>query len=149
MPRGDAPLHFTNEPSGQAHSAFRTAVVTLQRSPWGQKAKARYNAEAQEARAFEDWLTLHRWWWWHVNLPQRSKAGFPDYVMFRERIVWVELKARNPLNNRIGKVSLEQQRFHERIKEAGGEMYVFWLPDDWKLVHDALRHPDVDASVPV
>lgn len=110
--------------------------------------KARYNAEAEQARTFEDWLLLHRWYFWHVNLPQRSKAGFPDYMLLRERIVFVELKARSPATGRIGKLSLEQTAFHEMIRAAGGEVHTFWLPDDWQLVHDALKHPTIQVTVP-
>ena len=110
----------------------------LRRSPWGEKAKARYNAEAEQSRTFEEWLQLHRWQWFHVNLPMRSRAGFPDYMIMRERLVFVELKARNPINGRIGKLSAEQIAFHDCLRQAGAEVHVFYLPDDWKRVDEVL-----------
>lgn len=104
----------------------------------GADRKARYDFEAQFARTFEEWLLLHKWQWWHVNLPMRSRDGFPDYECYRERVVWVELKARNPFTGRPGKLSAEQIAFHDTIRRAGGEVHVFLLPDDWKLVEECM-----------
>ena len=114
-------------------------TTSLKRSPWGQKAKARYNAEALESRAFEDLLRIHGWDWWHVNLPMRSKAGFPDYMLMRDRLVFVELKARNPLNDRVGKLSAEQMAFNDRLRRAGAEVHTFVLPDDYEQASRTLQ----------
>jgi len=107
-------------------------MMSLQRSPWGQKRRASYQAEAEYARTFEELLGLHRIFWWHVNLPMRSKAGHPDYEVWGDGWhAWIELKARNPLTGRIGKLSAEQRTFHEEIKRGAGEVVTFLLPDAW------------------
>lgn len=111
----------------------------LSHTPFGQKRHASYNAEALFSRTFEDLLALYRWDFFHVNLPMRSKAGFPDYMLMRERLVFVELKARNPITNKIGKLSAEQIAFHERLRRARAEVHTFLLPDDWLAVDEALK----------
>lgn len=107
----------------------------LTRSPFGVKRRAGYAAEADQARIFEQLLALHGLECWHVNLPMRSRAGFPDYEVYGDGWhAWVELKARSPLTGRMGKLTEEQRRFHARIERAAGEVQVFRLPDDWDLV---------------
>lgn len=53
-------------------------------------------------------------------------AGFPDLVLTRERIIFVELKTQ-------GRRALrpEQQRWQQRLIGAGAEHYV-WNPLDWQ-----------------
>lgn len=102
---------------------------------FGTKRRAGYAAEAEQARIFEQLLMLHGLEWWHVNLPMRSRAGFPDYEIYGEGWhAWVELKARSPITGKQGKLSAEQRTFHARIERAAGEVQVFRLPDDWDLV---------------
>lgn len=104
----------------------------LKRSTWGSKRRAGYAAEADQARIFEQLLLLHGLEWWHVNLPMRSRAGFPDYEIYGDGwIAWVELKARSPLTGKVGKLTSEQRAFHARIERGLGEVQVFRLPDDW------------------
>ncbi len=110
----------------------------LRRTPMGLKRRVNYQAEKKQGKVFEDWLDLHGWDWWHDNTSMRSKAGLPDYLLLRERQVWVELKARSPITNKIGKLSPEQRVFHEKLLRAGAELYVWWLPDDWPLAEKAL-----------
>lgn len=119
--------------------APKAPPAPLERSQWGAKRRQNYYAEIEQSRMFEQWLQLHKWQWWHVNLPMRSRAGKPDYECYRERIVFVELKARNPITGRMGKLSAEQMAFIETIKKANGEVYVFRLPDDWDEIEKALK----------
>jgi len=56
-------------------------------------------------------------------------AGFPDLVLVRDRVVFVELK------NEKGRMSLEQLRWQDALQAAGAEWYV-WRPDD---LDDAMR----------
>ena len=109
--------------------------TTMKRSPMGEKRRASYQAEAGYAKTFEETLDLHRLDYWHVNLPMRSRAGFPDYlVMGLDWHAFVELKARNPITGRIGKLSAEQRAFHETLRRAAAEIQNFLLPDDWHEV---------------
>ena len=93
--------------------------------------------ETAYAAVFEQLLQLHGLDFWHCQVPQRSQPGFPDYNIFGTNwIAYVELKARNPLTNRAGKVSPAQNRYKAAIEKAGGEWKSFLFPDDW---------PDIDA----
>lgn len=110
-------------------------MSALQRSAWGSKRRAGHAAEADQARTFEQLLLLHGLEWWHVNLPMRSRAGFPDYEIYGDAwIAWVELKARSLLTGKVGKLTPVQRAFHARIERGGGEVRVFRLPDDWDEV---------------
>src|SRR5216684_1019209 len=109
--------------------------MAVRRSPLGLTRRVSYQTEAGYARTFEALLICHGLEFWHVNLPMRSKAGFPDYEVYGDGwIAWVELKARSQLTDRMGKLSEEQRAFHRRIERGGGEIVVFRLPDDWLAV---------------
>jgi hypothetical protein len=71
------------------------------------------------------------WEWYHTQDSRRSKRGFPDLVLARERIVYAELKMPGK------KPSVHQVHWHERIKAAGGEAY-FWWPKDWAEIERTL-----------
>jgi hypothetical protein len=61
----------------------------------------------------------------HYRTPvQADGAGFPDLVLARERIMYVELKAER------GKLSHNQMAWLGALEDAGGEMHV-WKPRDW------------------
>lgn len=96
------------------------------------KREAAYQAEAEQAREFEKLLALHRAEFWHVNLPMRSRAGFPDYMVWGDSwLGFVELKAVSPATGRRGRLSAEQLAFHESLLRAGHRVAVFVLPDDF------------------
>ena len=112
----------------------------MRRSPIGQERTARYQAEQEQARAFEQLLSLHRVDYWHVNLPMRSKAGWPDYTLFGDSWhAWVELKAVSPTTGRKGKVSAEQWQWKAIIERGGGEWMTFTLPRDLEDANAWLR----------
>lgn len=82
--------------------------------------------------AWEQLLQLHRLDFWHNYSAQRSQPGWPDYTVFGDGWhAWVELKARNPVSGRRGKVSTDQLRYKETIEHGGGEWVTFLLPDQW------------------
>ena len=114
---------------------------TLSASPsWGGKRKASYQSEAEQARIFEQLLMLHRVDWWHVNLPMRSKAGFPDYCLFGDGwLAFAELKAVSVTTGRRGRLSAEQIRYRALIEGSGVEWRMFCLPPDLDEANDWLR----------
>ena len=65
------------------------------------------------------------WITYHPHQSMRSEPGFPDLVLCRERVLFVELKRHSPL----AKLSLHQQLWRDRLLEAGAEHYV-WRPGD-------------------
>jgi hypothetical protein len=76
-----------------------------------------------------DWLHLR---YWHDTDSRRNEAGFPDLVILGNGVVWAELKAER------GRVSPEQQAWHDDLKRAGAEVYV-WRPADWPFISDRLH----------
>lgn len=115
--------------------------MSLRRTPFGQKKRAAYQAEAEQSRTFEELLNLHGLDFWHdFRTDRRSVAGFPDYVIFGIGwISFVELKARSPMTNRKGKVSTAQERYKASIEAGGGEWRTFCLPDEWDDVDKYLN----------
>jgi len=60
---------------------------------------------------------LFGWAYYHTYNSRRSVAGFPDLVLVRDRILFVELKSEK------GRLTMEQQQWADDISEAGGQ----WL----------------------
>jgi hypothetical protein len=61
---------------------------------------------------------------WRTAVSADGK-GFPDLVLVRERVVWVECKGQHE------RVSPEQVAWGEWLVAAGEEYYV-WRPRDWE-----------------
>ena len=57
--------------------------------------------------------------------------GFPDLLLVRERVIFVELKAGS------NKPSEEQVAWHEAVRSAGSECYCWW-PRDWAEIEGVL-----------
>lgn len=104
----------------------------------GAKRRETYISEAKFQAMVEELAVTCGWTAFHLNLPMRSPAGFPDLVMFRERIVFAELKSRSPRTGRAGKLSPWQIEYAHTIQKAGGEYYSWLYPDDWEDVKVAL-----------
>ena len=66
-----------------------------------------------------------------VFVGDADAAGFPDLVLVRERVVFVELKAES------GRLSKAQLRWVAVRGEAGQEVYV-WRPSSFELVEVVL-----------
>lgn len=60
-------------------------------------------------------------------------AGFPDLVLVRDRILYVELK------NERGKLTVEQLEWRAAIEVGGGEWHL-WRPDDLDDAMKVLLH---------
>lgn len=72
------------------------------------------------------------WEYYHTHDSRRSPEGFPDLVLARERVVYVELKSAT------GRVTDKQDHWQSVLKRAGQETYVLW-PTDWPLVLEVLK----------
>lgn len=111
----------------------------LQRKPWGAEKRATYIAESAFQQMVEDLAAYCGWTSFHLNLPMRSPAGFPDLVLFRERIVFAELKSRSPTTGKAGKLRPTQIDYAHTIQKAGGNYYSWLYPDDWDEVVEVLK----------
>lgn len=57
--------------------------------------------------------------------------GFPDLVLVRERIVWIEVKAEK------GRVRPDQVEWIDALRNAGAEVHI-WRPSQWTLIEGVL-----------
>ena len=79
--------------------------------------------------------TAHENGWiaFHTQASIRSTGpGFPDLILIRERILYVELKAE------IGQLAEHQEEWKIAIQNADGE-YHLWRPSDWDSVQQILQ----------
>lgn len=113
---------------------------------WGEKRRASENAE----RSFQDQVinlaVTCGWAWYHVYNASRSRKGFPDLVLFRDKVLFVELKARSRLTGRMGKMSAEQMYFRDVIQAAGAEWFL-WTDEDWDEIAKVLEKPGQNVRV--
>ncbi len=105
--------------------------MTLRRSPFGAKKRAQYVAEKDFQQMVEDLAHHTGWWPFHIRQPMHSPAGFPDLVLFKDRVVFVELKSRSPTTGRAGKLAPAQIEMAQRVFRAGAEYHSWLFPDDW------------------
>jgi hypothetical protein len=76
-----------------------------------------------------DWLHLR---YWHDTDSRRNVPGWPDLVIVGNGVVFVELKTER------GRVRPEQQAWHDDLKRAGAEVYI-WRPSHWDFITDRLH----------
>jgi len=88
-------------------------------------------SEAAFQRAVTDYAESRGWSWHHQQVSKRSKAGWPDLALFRERAVYVEVKAED------GRLSADQERWRDILQAAGCEWYC-WRPSSWDEVRSVL-----------
>ena len=101
-----------------------SSVKTRQRV---QREKA-FQAEVERKAQMLGWYT------WHCYDPRRSGKGFPDLLLLKDRALWFELKAYYD-NGRAGRVMPEQTNFHQMLRDAGQEVYVFFDDEDgWREI---------------
>lgn len=78
-------------------------------------------------REFQTWVESRAaergWIAFHDHDSRRNAAGFPDLLLIRERVVWLELKYGR------GKVRPKQQAFIDALRAAGQEVHVAWPGD--------------------
>lgn len=108
----------------------RAGPTPIKRTPFGEgKTKERDQKERRFQSRVEAKARRLGWYPWHCHDPQRSGAGFPDLALFKDRIVWAELKVYYD-NGRANRLSGVQERFHDMLRAAGGEVYVWYDDDD-------------------
>ncbi len=79
-----------------------------------------------------DYAHSLNWLCYHTRDSRRSTHGFPDIVLVRERVVYVEVKS--SLKNKDGKLSDEQVYWLTALQDAGQEVYAVWPRDyDWLI----------------
>lgn len=93
-------------------------------------------SEAELQRMVVQLAKLRGWLTYHTYDSRRSDEGFPDLVMVRERVIYVELKG----ERRDRKLSKVQQEWVGRLHDAGQEVYV-WRPSDWTTIASTLARP--------
>lgn len=64
------------------------------------------------------------WLAFHDNDSRRNRAGLPDLLLVRERVIFAELKRQK------GKYRDAQRTWMEALARAGVEVYL-WRPTDW------------------
>jgi len=72
------------------------------------------------------------WTVYHTYDSRKSKPGFLDLIMVRERIVFAELKTE------AGRLTAAQESWIELLRLAGGEVYE-WRPSMWPAIEQTLR----------
>lgn len=80
--------------------------------------------ESELQEAVFDLARLFKWASYHTYDSRRSSPGFPDLVLARDRVMFVELKSSN------GRLSPAQRLWKVRLEIAGAEHHI-WRPDDW------------------
>lgn len=102
---------------------------------------------ASQAQAEDDFLQAVRslakrngWRTYHTYFSKRSEPGFPDLVLVRLRVVWVELKTEE------GRLEADQASWLDDLRLAGQEVYL-WRPSNWPWISGFLTAPP-SASPP-
>jgi hypothetical protein len=130
---------LAKEMAASTEPAYPTGTRNgLRTSPIGAKRRAEYITEANFQAMVEELAVTCGWTTFHVTQPRRSPAGFPDLVMFRERVVFAELKSRSPQTGKAGRLSPWQIEYAHTIQTAGAEYYAWLFPDDWDEVKRVL-----------
>jgi len=90
------------------------------------------NTTEKEFSAMFFGFALSRLWdGYHTHDSRRSKEGYPDWTLWRERVIFVELKTET------GKTSAAQDTVIEGLRKAGAEVYE-WRPSDWNTIIEVL-----------
>jgi hypothetical protein len=112
-------------------------------------------SEREWALMVERAFSLGGWRFYHPHDPRRSETIL-DYIAWRDRLIWVELKTQRGrlsrdrvIKGRYGHVHVVNGQFEtvRSLKEAGQEVYV-WRPADWDEVLAVLGVQDVSVSAP-
>lgn len=99
--------------------------------------------EADWQRQVIDLAHLHGWRIFHARPAQNARGdwrtpvaadgkGFPDLVMVRDRVLFVELKSDR------GRLTAEQRHWIDALEQSGAEVHV-WKPDQFDEVHAVLK----------
>jgi hypothetical protein len=74
---------------------------------------------------------LKNWLVYHVFDSRRSESGWPDIVLCKDRVIFVEVKTQK------GRLSPAQKSWLDALEKAGAECYV-WRPADWPAIEKLL-----------
>lgn len=88
--------------------------------------------EKQFQQAVLGLATSEGWMAYHTFDSRRSSPGFPDLVLVRDRVVWMELKV-HP-----NKPTADQERWIDGLKAARQQAYVFY-PEHWPVIRGILE----------
>jgi len=80
--------------------------------------------EKELLQAVRDLARLRNWLVYHTHDSRRSEPGFPDLVLVKDRVLFVELKSER------GKPTPAQNEWHVALWQAGATLFV-WRPSDW------------------
>lgn len=69
----------------------------------------------------------HGWMVFHPRLMQMSEPGYPDLTLVLNRVVFMELKVRP------NQPTAEQWAWHDALKAAKAEVYIFY-PEHWDVI---------------
>ena len=93
-------------------------------------------SEADWLREIMAYADKHGWDFEHVfeqrHYAKRTGKGWPDLVLLRERVVWVEAKSMK------GELSREQREVIAKLRAAGQDVFV-WRPGDREQMEQALE----------
>lgn len=129
---------------------MKRSTKPLKRSPIGEKRRVAVQWEAQHATSLEGTSTrlglfqLHHVDWLHIAMPIRDKGtlkdGHPDYLLIGSNWhAFLEVKGRNMETRRMGRMQANQHTFHQKLKDAGAEVWTAYLPDDLQRINLWLR----------
>lgn len=76
------------------------------------QSEASWQAEIETLAALRGWIC------WHDRDSRMNDAGFPDLLLIRERVVWIEVKKES------GVLTKPQIAFLAALQHAGQEVYV-------------------------
>jgi hypothetical protein len=88
--------------------------------------------EAQWQAQVVELANLLGWRWYHTHDSRRSPAGFPDLVLWRDRVIFAELKTDQ------GRPSPAQVRTLGQLRDTRSEVYL-WRPQDFADVKAVLE----------
>lgn len=81
-------------------------------------------SEARLQDAVTEAAETFGWLPYHTRNSKGSQAGFPDLVLVRERVIFIELKSHT------GILTREQRYWADCLRHAKAEYYE-WRPADW------------------
>lgn len=88
--------------------------------------------EKQWQRQLTDLARVLGWRTYHTFLSRWSDSGFPDLVLVRDRVIFIECKRSN------GQPTAAQAEWLEALAEAGAETYL-WTPADFDEAQRVLQ----------
>lgn len=93
--------------------------------------------DAQLFGSKEGLVTLLGYISYHTLRSKGSRAGFPDRVLVKDRVIFAELKREKRVSSPVGP---EQVMWLDRLAKGGAEVYV-WRPSDWDEIGRILGTP--------